>query len=307
MTILTVNTVASSGEPAGEGRWVWRDEMREVRASAIAETVKNLFLDANYRIGEDVLEALRAARDTEPSETGRSVLDMIIENHSVARTERLAICQDTGMAVLFVELGQEVHVVGGAFREAVDRGVIAAYSEGFLRKSVVDDPLFARRNTGTNSPSIIYTDIVPGDQIRIMATPKGFGSENTSALAMMKPTDGPAGVRSFVVETIRKAGPNPCPPTVVGLGIGGTADKAFVLAKKATLRRVDVRNPDERYARLEREILQEVNALGIGPAGLGGKTTALAVNIDYFPTHIAGLPVAVNVCCHAARHAEATL
>ena len=211
------------------------------------------------------------------------------------------------MAVLFVELGQEVHIVGGDFREAINRGVEEAYKDGYLRKSVVDDPVFDRKNTRTNTPAIIYTDIVPGDKIRFLVTPKGFGSENMSALAMMKPADGPEGIKRFVVETIRKAGPNPCPPTIVGVGIGGTADKAFVLAKKATLRKVGEHNPDERYARLEKEILEEVNNLGIGPAGLGGRTTALAVNIEYFPTHIAGMPVAVNVCCHAARHAEAIL
>ena len=281
--------------------------MREVEASAIADTVKHLFLKASFNIGEDVLTALKAAREVEPSETGRSVLDMIIENHGVARAERLAICQDTGMAIVFVELGQEVHVVGGGFQDAVNRGVIEAYGEGFLRKSVVDDPLFDRENTWTNAPAVIYTDIVPGDRIRIVVTPKGFGSENMSALAMMKPADGPNGVRDFVVETIRKAGPNPCPPTVVGVGIGGTADKATLLAKKATLREIGRRNPDERYARLEAEILERANGLGIGPAGLGGKTTTLAVNIEHYPTHIAGMPVAVNVCCHAARHAEATI
>jgi fumarate hydratase subunit alpha len=281
--------------------------MREVKASAITETVKDLFLEASFSIGKDVLVALRVARENEPSETGRSVLDMIIENHEVARTERLAMCQDTGMAVVFVDLGQEVHVVGGGFQEAVNRGVIEAYREGFLRKSVVDDPLFDRENTWTNAPAIIYTDIVPGDKIRIVAAPKGFGSENMSALAMMKPADGPNGVREFVVETIRKAGPNPCPPTVVGVGIGGTADKATLLAKKATLREIGKPNPDERYARLEAEILERANSLGIGPAGLGGKTTTLAVNVEHYPTHIAGMPVAVNVCCHAARHAEATM
>lgn len=281
--------------------------MREIQAGEIKEAVKKLFLDANFYIGEDVLAALKEARDNEPSETGRSVLDMIIENHKVAREEQLAICQDTGLAVLFVELGQDVHIVGGDFREAVNQGVEEAYRDGYLRKSVVDDPLFDRKNTGTNTPAIIYTDIVPGDQIRVVATPKGFGGENMSALAMIKPTDGTEGVKKFVVETIRKAGPNPCPPTIVGVGIGGTADKAFVLAKRATLRKVGEHNGDERYARLEKEILEEANHLGIGPAGLGGRNTVLAVHIEHFPTHIGGLPVAVNLCCHAARHAEAIL
>ena len=281
--------------------------MREIQAGEIKEAVKKLFLDANFYIGEDVLAALKEARDNEPSETGRSVLDMIIENHKVAREEQLAICQDTGLAVLFVELGQDVHIVGGDFQEAVNQGVEEAYRDGYLRKSVVDDPLFDRKNTGTNTPAIIYTDIVPGDQIRVVVTPKGFGGENMSALAMLKPTDGIEGGKRFVVETIRKAGPNPCPPTIVGVGIGGTADKAFVLAKRATLRKVSEHNRDERYARLEKEILKEANHLGIGPAGLGGRNTALAVHIEHFPTHIGGLPVAVNLCCHAARHAEAIL
>ena len=281
--------------------------MREIQASEIKELVKKLLLDANFYIGEDVLAALQKARDNEPSPTGRAVLEMIIENHQVAREEQLAICQDTGMVVLFVELGQEVHIIGGDFQEAVNQGVEAAYREGYLRKSVVDDPLFERRNTRTNRPAIIYMDIVPGDNIRLQITPKGFGSENMSALEMMTPADGPDRIKAFVVETIRKAGGNPCPPTIVGVGIGGTADKACVLAKKATLRKIGTHNPDERYARLEKEILEEINNLGIGPAGLGGRTTALAVNIEYFPTHIAGMPVAVNICCHASRHAEATL
>jgi len=281
--------------------------MREIEVSAIRETIKKLFLDANFYIGEDVLSALNKARDCELSETGRSVLDMIIENHKVAQEEHLAICQDTGMAVLFVELGQDVRLVGGEFEEAVNRGVEDAYREGYLRKSVVDDPLFERKNTCTNRPAIIYTDIVPGDKIKFVATPKGFGSENMSALAMMKPADGPEGVKRFVVRTIGQAGPNPCPPTIVGVGIGGTAEKAMLLAKKATLRRIGQHNSDERYARLEEEILEEVNNLGIGPAGLGGSTTTLAISIEHFPTHIAGMPVAVNVCCHAARHAEAVL
>lgn len=283
------------------------DDVREIDVSEIRTVIRNLFLDASFHIGEDVRSALRNARDSEPSETGRFVLDMIMENQKVASEEQLAICQDTGMAVIFVELGQDVHIVGGEFREAVSRGVEDAYRDGYLRKSVVEDPLFDRRNTHTNRPAIIYTDIVPGNTIRFLITPKGFGSENMSALAMMKPADGPEGVKRFVVETIREAGPNPCPPTIVGVGIGGTAEKAMLLAKEATLRRVGERNPDERYARLEGEILEEINNLGIGPAGLGGRTTALAVNIEHFPTHIAGMPVAVNVCCHAARHAEAIL
>ena len=281
--------------------------MRKIETEIIKKKVKELFLRANYHIGEDVLTALKEAREREISEIGCSVLDMLIENYKIASREEIAICQDTGLAVLYVELGQEVYIIGGNFREAVNEGVKEAYMEGYLRKSMVDDPVFARKNTGTNTPAIIYTDIVPGDKIKFMVTPKGFGSENMSALAMMKPADGPEGIKNFVVDTIRKAGPNPCPPTIVGVGIGGTADKALVIAKKALFRKIGEHHQDERYAQMEKEILEQINNLGIGPAGLGGRTTALAVNIEYTPTHIAGMPVAVNVCCHAARHAEGIL
>jgi fumarate hydratase subunit alpha len=281
--------------------------MGEIEAEKIKNKVKELFLRANYHIGGDVLAALKEAHEKEVSETGRSVLDMLIENYRIASEEEIAICQDTGLAVLYVEMGQEVHVIEGNFQEAVNEGVKEAYAEGYLRKSVVDDPVFARKNTGTNTPAIIYTDIVPGDKIKFMVTPKGFGSENVSALAMMKPADGSEGIKNFVVDTIRKAGPNPCPPTIVGVGIGGTADKAFVIAKKALFRKIGEHNRDERYAQMEKEILVQINNLGIGPAGLGGRTTALAVNIEYTPTHIAGMPVAINVCCHAVRHAKGIL
>ena len=281
--------------------------MRKIEAKRIKKKVKELFLRANYYIGEDVLTALKEAREGEVSEVGCSVLDMLIENYKIASREEIAICQDTGLAVLYVELGQEVYIIGGNFREAVNEGVKEAYMEGYLRKSIVDDPVFARKNTGTNTPAIIYTDIVPGDKIKFMVTPKGFGSENMSALAMMKPADGSEGIKNFVVDTIKKAGPNPCPPTIVGVGIGGTADKVLVIAKKALFRKIGEHHQDERYAQMEKEILEQINNLGIGPAGLGGRTTALAVNIEYTPTHIAGMPVAVNVCCHAARHAEGIL
>lgn len=281
--------------------------MRKIEAERIKNKVKELFLRANYHIGEDILTALKEAREGEVSEVGCSVLDMLIENYKIASGEEIAICQDTGLAVLYVELGQEVYILGGNFREAVNEGVKEAYMEGYLRKSIVDDPVFTRKNTGTNTPAIIYTDIVPGDKIKFMVTPKGFGSENMSALAMMKPADGPEGIKNFVVDTIKKAGPNPCPPTIVGVGIGGTADKALVIAKKALFRKIGEHHQDERYAQMEEEILEQINNLGIGPAGLGGRTTALAVNIEYTPTHIAGMPVAVNVCCHAARHAEGIL
>ena len=281
--------------------------MREVQIERIKGKVKELFLQANYHISQDILTALQKAREKETSEIGRSVLDMLLKNYEIASKEEIAICQDTGLAILFIELGRDVHIVGGEFKEAINEGVKEAYIDGYLRKSAVDDPVFARKNTRTNTPAIIYTDIVPGDKIKFLVTPKGFGSENMSTLAMLKPADGEEGIKNFVVETIRKAGPNPCPPTIVGVGIGGTTDKAFVIAKKATLRKIEEHHPDERFAKMEREILERVNNLGIGPGGLGGNTTTLAVNIEYFPTHIAGMPVAVNVCCHAARHAGDTL
>ena len=281
--------------------------MREVSAESITEKIKELFLSANFYIGDDIMKELQHARDSEVSETGKAVLDMIIENDKIASREEIALCQDTGLAVVFAEIGQGVAITGGEFNTAVNEGVRAAYEDGYLRKSAVDDPVFDRKNTTTNTPAIIYTNIVPGDALRFVVTPKGFGSENMSALAMMKPADGADGIVDFVVDTVVKAGPNPCPPTVVGVGIGGTADWAMMMAKRATIRTLGEHNPDERYAAMEKEILEKVNKSGIGPAGLGGRTTSLAVHINYFPTHIAGMPVAVNICCHAARHAEGTL
>ena len=281
--------------------------MRKIKASQIIDKVKELFLKANYHIDPDLLKLLQKTLEVETSPIGRYVLKMIIENNKIASREELPICQDTGLAVLFIELGQEVRIVDGDFKEAIYQGVKEAYQEGYLRKSVVDDPVFERKNTKTNTPAIIYTDIVPGDKIKFLVMPKGFGSENMSALAMLKPADGAEGIVNFVVETVRKAGPNPCPPTIIGVGIGSTADKAMVIAKKAIARKIGSYNKNEKYAKMEKEILKRINNLGIGPAGLGGNVTCLAVHIDYLPTHIAGLPVAVNVCCHAARHAEEIL
>lgn len=278
--------------------------MREIKAELIKDTVRELFLEANYFIGRDVYEKLKELREVEESPVGKVVLEQIIRNNEIAAEEKIAICQDTGMAVLFLELGQEVQIVGGDLNEAINAGVKEAYTEGYLRKSIVADPLFDRINTGDNTPAVIYTQIVPGDRVRIMVTAKGFGSENMSRIKMLKPADGVEGVKDFVVQTAVEAGPNPCPPIVVGVGIGGTMEKAALLSKWALLRPVGEQNKDPRYARLEAELLEEINKSGIGPAGLGGRTTALAVNIEYFPTHIAGLPVAVNICCHAARHAE---
>ncbi|AYO31561.1 MAG: fumarate hydratase subunit alpha [Thermoanaerobacteraceae bacterium] len=279
--------------------------MREIKAEIITTTIKDLFMQANYVIGCDVLDELKKALDTEESPVGKSILEQIIKNDEIAKKEQIAMCQDTGLAVVFIELGQDVRIIGGDLQEAVDRGVRLAYQEGYLRKSVVSDPLFERKNTGDNTPAVIYIDIVPGDGIRIIAAPKGAGSENMSAVKMLKPADGVEGVKKFVVDTVKQAGPNPCPPTIIGVGIGGTMEKAALLSKKALLRPLDQQNSDERYAKLEKEILQEINKSGIGPGGLGGRITSLAVHIEHFPTHIACLPVAVNICCHACRHAEA--
>lgn len=281
--------------------------MREIKASQIIDKVKELFLKANYHIDPDLLKLLQKTLEEETSPIGKYVLKMIIENNKIASREELPICQDTGLAVLFIELGQEVRITDGDFAEAINQGVKEAYQEGYLRKSVVDDPVFERKNTKTNTPAIIYTDIVPGDKIKFIVMPKGFGSENMSALGMLKPADGSEGITNFIVEIVKKAGPNPCPPTIIGVGIGGTADRAMVIAKKAITRKIGEPNKNEKYATMEKEILKRINNLGIGPAGLGGNISCLAVHIDYLPTHIAGLPVAVNVCCHAARHAEGIL
>ena len=281
--------------------------MREIKANQIKNKVKELFLKANFCINPELMQRLKKALEEETSPIGKYVLNMIIENNKIALREEVPICQDTGMAVVFMEVGQEVHLVDGDFTEVINRGVKEAYQEGYLRKSVVDDPVFKRKNTKTNTPAIIYTDIVPGDKIKLLVIPKGFGSENMSAIAMLKPADGEKGIVDFVVETVKRAGPNPCPPTIIGVGIGGTIDKAMVIAKKAIVRKINQSNKNSKYAALEREILTKINNLGIGPAGLGGNITSLAVHIDYLPTHIAGMPVAVNVCCHAARHAEGIL
>ena len=278
-------------------------EFRTIAAETITAAVKQLFLDCNYDIGGDILAALKNAREQEASPVGRSVLDQIIENDAIAAEERIPLCQDTGMAVLFVEYGDKV-CVDGDFEEAVTEGVRQAYRDGYLRKSVVSDPVFDRVNTKDNTPAIIHTKIVSGNTIKITAGGKGFGSENMSAIKMLTPAYGAEGVRQFILDTVKAAGPNPCPPIVVGVGIGGTFERAAQLAKKATFRPIDTQNPDPRYAEMEQELLDQINMMGFGPAGLGGNTTALGVNIETSPTHIAGMPVAVNICCHAARHAS---
>lgn len=279
-------------------------DIRTINAADITEAVKKLYMDMNYFIGEDILSALKNAEASESSPTGKSVLSQLIENNHIAATEEVPICQDTGMAVLFVEYGERVVIEDGSFEDAVQEGVRRAYIDGYLRKSVVNDPVFDRVNTKDNTPAIIYTSIVPGNKIRILAGCKGFGSENMSAIKMLTPSAGIEGVKKFILDAVKYAGPNPCPPIVVGVGIGGTFEKAAMLAKKATLRPINTQNKDQRYAALENELLSEINAMGFGPAGLGGDNTALGVNIEYFPTHIAGMPVAVNICCHAARHKE---
>ncbi|MFY9139365.1 MAG: fumarate hydratase [Thermacetogeniaceae bacterium] len=281
--------------------------MREISTEVIKETVKDLFIKINYDIGEDVLAALKEGLEKEESETGRAILEQILENDKIAATERIAMCQDTGFSIIFVKLGQDVRITGGDFNEAINQGVREAYQEGYLRKSVVDDPLFDRKNTKDNTPAIIYVEMVPGDKIHIEVTAKGGGSENMSAMKMLTPSQGEQGVRDFVIGTVSNAGPNPCPPIIVGVGIGGTIEKCALLAKKATLRKLGEHNPDPRYAQLEKDLLEEINKLGIGPGGLGGRVTALAVNIEHFPAHIASLPVVVNICCHAARHGEAVI
>lgn len=278
--------------------------MREVLAEKITEAVEKLAIDANYYLTDDVLCGLKRSITTEESPLGKEIIGTIVENAVLAKETDSPICQDTGMAVVFVKLGQDVHVSGGDIYQAIHAGVAKGYTKGYLRKSVVNDPVFARTNTKDNTPAIIHLEIVPGDKIDIMLAPKGFGSENMGALKMCKPSEGVEGVINFVVETVSKAGSNPCPPIVVGVGIGGTMEKATYLAKRSLTRELGAKNPDERYAKLEEEILAKVNATGIGPQGLGGRTTALAVNIEYYPTHIAGMPVAVNINCHASRHAH---
>mgnify|MGYP002673713311 FL=1 len=281
--------------------------IRQIKVETVTETVKQLFLDCNYFIGKDIMTALEKARENEKSEVGKSVLTQIIENDKLAAKEEVPLCQDTGMAILFVEYGDKVVIEDGSFEDAVNEGVRQAYKDGYLRKSVVNDPVFDRLNTKDNTPAIIHTRIVKGDKIKITAGGKGFGSENMSAIKMLTPSYGIEGVKKFILDTVRTAGPNPCPPIVVGVGIGGTFERCAQLAKKATFRAIDTHNADERYAKLEDELLESINKMGFGPAGLGGTTTAIGVNIETSPTHIAGMPVAVNICCHAARHASAEI
>ena len=274
--------------------------MRTIHASLLTDTIASLCVEANCRLPEDMRRSIENARNEEKWDTARGILDKIIENYNIADEKFVPICQDTGVCCVFLKIGTDVHIEGDLI-EAVNEGVRRGYRDGYLRKSVVGDPL-RRVNTGDNTPAMLYTELVPGDKLELTVAPKGFGSENMSKLAMLKPSDGVEGVKDFVVKTVEEAGPNPCPPIVVGVGIGGTFDKAALLAKKALMRSTDERNKDEYYAALEAELLDRINALGIGPHGFGGRTTALAVNIETMPTHIAGLPVAVNINCHVTRH-----
>ena len=275
--------------------------MREIQCSKITEVIRKLCIEANEHLPEDVKCAIKTARKEEDGEIAKGILDNIIENYEIADRENVPICQDTGMAVVFMEIGQDVHITGGDLTECVNEGVRQGYTDGYLRKSVVKDPI-RRGNTGDNTPAILYTEIVPGEQIRITVGPKGFGSENMSRIMMFKPSAGLEGIKDFIIETVRFAGPNPCPPMVVGVGIGGTFDRCALLAKKALMRPLGSSNKDPFYADLEKELLLKINSLGIGPQGLGGRTTAIGLNIETFPTHIAGMPCAVNINCHVTRH-----
>ena len=281
--------------------------MRTIHVDLITENVKELCLKANFDIGDSMLKVLEERLGDEISPLGKTVLKQMIDNDKLAKLEGIAICQDTGMTVVFIELGQEVSLIGGDFNDSIHQGVRLAYKDGFLRKSVVDDPLFDRINTKDNTPAVIHTTIVKGDQIKIEVMPKGFGSENMSTLKMFPPSAGLSGVKKFILDTVEKAGPNACPPIIIGVGIGGTFEQAALISKRALLRGVGQSNPHPKYAQLEIELIQDINRLGIGPAGLGGSTTAISVNIEHYPTHIASIPVAINICCHVSRHASAII
>lgn len=281
--------------------------MREIPAEVITDAVAEMAIKACCRLPKEMKAALENARTTEPSEVGKNILDQLVQNAEIAASENVPICQDTGLAVVFADIGQDVHITGGDFEEAVNKGIHKGYVDGYLRKSSVEEPLFERKNTTDNTPAIIHTRIVPGDKIYLRLAPKGAGSENKSVLKMLVPADGIEGVRKVVLEAIKAAGPNSCPPMVVGIGLGGNMEKACLCAKKAAARDIGSKNHDKRYAALEEEFEEMINKTGIGPQGLGGETTAVAVHIEWAPTHIASLPVAVNINCHAARHADITL
>lgn len=280
--------------------------MREVSVKEITKELKRMCMEANYILSADVKQKLETQIQVEASPIGESILRDIVKNANIAKENSVPMCQDTGMAVVFLEVGQDVHLVDGNLKDAVNEGVRQGYGQGFLRKSVVKDPIL-RGNTGDNTPAIIHIDIVPGDKVKMTLAPKGFGSENMSRSKMLKPSDGMQGVEDFIIETVSLAGPNPCPPIVVGVGVGGTIEKAALMAKHALTKELDASHPEKHIADLEARALERINKLGIGPQGLGGTTTALGINIETYPTHIAGLPVVVNINCHAARHVECVL
>ena len=280
--------------------------MREIDVSEITRAVRQMCIDANYELSEDMKKALETAQANEESELGKKIFSQLQENLRIAKEDEIPICQDTGMAVFFFKIGQDVHFVGGNLGDAINEGVRLGYTEGYLRKSVVGDPLI-RKNTGDNTPAVVHYDIVPGDKVQITCAPKGFGSENMSRVFMLKPADGEEGVKNAIVQAVKDAGPNACPPMVIGVGIGGTFEKCAEMAKEALTRPVGQHSEIEYVKEMEEEVLGRINETGIGPAGLGGKITALAVNINTYATHIAGLPVAVNICCHVNRHVSVTL
>ena len=275
--------------------------MREVSTEEITKNIKEMCIEANYTLSDDVKNKIINSAAVEESEIGKKILNQLEENMNIADSDNIPICQDTGMAVIFIKIGQDVHITGGNLEDAINQGVREGYIEGYLRKSVVKDPII-RENTKDNTPAVIHYEIIPGDKIEITVAPKGFGSENMSRVCMLKPADGIEGVKNAVIETVKLAGPNACPPVVVGVGVGGTFEKCALLAKKALTRDIDSENSIEYVAELEKELLNEINKLNIGPGGLGGNVTALGVNIETYPTHIAGLPVAINICCHVNRH-----
>jgi fumarate hydratase subunit alpha len=279
--------------------------MREIPVEKITDAVRDLAIKSNIELGEDVIKAFERALEMEESPTGKDILRRLIENARIAREQRIPMCQDTGFAVVFVELGQDVHITGGSLKAAIEEGVRRGYEEGYLRKSICH--CITRKNTGDNTPPVIHFDVVPGDRLKIIFAPKGGGSENMSRVTMLTPAVGIEGVRDFVIQRVKESGPNPCPPTIVGVGIGGTIEQAAILAKKALLRPLGSENPDEELRALEKDWLERINRLGIGPQGLGGRITSLAVHINMMPCHIASLPVAVNIQCHAARHKEVEL
>lgn len=276
--------------------------MREIEVQEISQSIAKLCISATQELSEDVKNAFSKAYNEESSLLGKSIISQLIENSQIAQKKRIPICQDTGLCVVFVEIGQDVHVQGGLLSEAIQQGVAQGYTQGYLRKSIVSDPLFERKNTQDNTPAVVHYDIVEGENLKITVAPKGFGSENKSALSMLTPAQGVEGIKEFFVDTLQKAGPNSCPPLLVGIGIGGSMEKCAILAKKAAIREVGSHNPHPKYAQLEDELLRVANDLGIGPQGLGGSVSAFGVNIEWYPTHIAGLPIAININCNAIRH-----